>query len=156
MIKWHERLIHCYSLSHSDFESDLRHALRSYLQLVGTQTPLYFNGRPVHVLWRFGAGLCQQHLVLSAGAGDFPAEVHAFYGITLLSRAGIRLGFTFRERPKTLQAWFDRFFTTGLLVLYSEHGLDRLVRGTTYGTYPHELWMSRGDFMKRYSKDKAE
>jgi hypothetical protein len=86
---------------------------------------------------------------------SFPPGVRAIWGLSMLGRAAPRLGFTVRERPHTIHAWFDRFFLLGLLALYNRSGTARLARGTTYSGYPVELWMSRGELERRYGEQAA-
>jgi hypothetical protein len=89
-------------------------------------------------------------LAMWAMKDSLGTQVDAFFGRTMLAVGGPRLGFAVRELPKSLWLWLERFFMIGLLVLYTEAGLDRLTRGTTVLSYPKEVWMSRAQLVRQY------
>jgi hypothetical protein len=78
-------------------------------------------------------------------------QIKALYGSTILSKAASRLGFVVREQPVTLALRMEKFFFKGLLVLYNQEGLVRILRGRTADRYPANAWMSRSEFLRRYS-----
>ena len=110
------------------------------------------DGRALRLLPSFVASF--RALAAWSREPDFPADLRAIYAFTLLGRAGGRLGFTLRERPPTLHTRLDRFFMTGLLALYNPGGTSRLRQGSTYGLFPVEIWMSRGELLRRYGDEK--
>jgi hypothetical protein len=81
---------------------------------------------------------------------EFPPDVKAVYGVTLLSQAARLLGFTVRDRPRTLYEHLNRLFMTGLLVLYAPDGVGRLSRGMTLGTFPRDVFLSRAELLRRF------
>lgn len=90
-------------------------------------------------------------LAASMRYGDFSEDVRAVFGVTVLARAGTRLGFTLYPCRRTLKAFLDRIYRQGLLALYCPQGARRLSIGRTASSWPDELWMSRGELMRRYA-----
>ncbi len=94
------------------------------------------------------ADLASLAALVEAGA----LEVTAIFGRSILAVGGKRLGFTSRDLPITSWLRLERFFMIGLLLIYTESGLNHLTRGRTVWSYPKELWMSREQLLKRYGQ----
>lgn len=80
------------------------------------------------------------------------AQVRAFYGYTMLAAAAERLGFSVRDCEPGISGRLNHVFMTGLLLIYTRDGLTRLNKGRTLNSYPKQVWMSRGQLLRRYGK----
>jgi hypothetical protein len=80
----------------------------------------------------------------------FPGPVKALYGVSVLSRGAVRLGFTVRDRKPRFRNGLDRLFFDGLLVLYTAEGRDRLLLGRTATDQPREVWISAAELIRRH------
>ena len=81
---------------------------------------------------------------------DPAAEIQALHGVTMLAPAAQRLGFFVRELPHGVRARLERFFMTGLLLIYTTDGMTRLGKGRTVRMYPREVWLTRRQMESRY------
>jgi hypothetical protein len=79
-------------------------------------------------------------------------HIVAVCGRTILTTAASRLGFTIANKPVTLRRRLERFFFKGLLLLYNQQGFSRIFQGSTASIYPSDVWLSRAELIKRYSK----
>jgi hypothetical protein len=95
---------------------------------------------------------CRQELAaLARWVQTADAPVKALFGVTMLWWAAKRLGFSVRERHGRLRNALDRIFMAGLLLIYSTDGPNRAARGQTLDRYPHEVWISRDELIRRYA-----
>jgi hypothetical protein len=79
-------------------------------------------------------------------------QIEAFHASTILTTAASRLGFTVREKPITLRRRLERFYFKGLLLLYNQEGLARILHGNTSRSYPGDIWISRRELICRYGR----
>lgn len=80
----------------------------------------------------------------------------ALYGVSILTRAARRLGFEIRPQRVTARGRLERIFFAGLLILYTEQGVDRMSYGRTPVSYPQEAWISRGKLIRLYGNRGSE
>jgi MFS family permease len=104
--------------------------------------------------WRLARMLAEDLQALARWSSrlDRDDAPRAVFGVTVLGRAAPRLGFFVRPRPRGVYTWLEGLFMTGLLALYHPEGTGRLRRGTTYGSAPAEVWMSREELIRRYGR----
>jgi hypothetical protein len=79
-------------------------------------------------------------------------QIEAFHASTILTTAASRLGFTVREKPVTLRQRLERFYFKGLLLLYNQEGLTRILHGNTGRSFPGDIWMSRRELIRLYGR----
>ena len=104
-------------------------------------------------VWHVETALTEDLRALAAAIEreQLPREIRAIFGITVLARAGPRLGFVVRRRQRTVKRFLDRVYLQGLLALYCRQGVERLAHHKTSGGWPEEVWMSRTQLLRRYA-----
>jgi peptidoglycan-N-acetylglucosamine deacetylase len=78
-------------------------------------------------------------------------QIEALYAFTILTKAAERVGFAVRQKPATLRLRLEKFFFKGLLLLYNHEGLARIQHGSTAGTDPADVWLSRRELLRLYN-----
>jgi hypothetical protein len=119
---------------------------------------LHINNRAVTAFMRTGTmwdllrALRADLAAIAAWVAHTPtlADIRALHGESLLGRAAPRLGFIVLPPRKNPYTWLNRFYFSGIIVIYHPHGLARLAQGHTRHTYPQEVWMSRRALRARY------
>lgn len=87
-------------------------------------------------------------------SGSLPGPIKAIYGVTIMGRGAVRVGFTIRPRKRSIVAAFDRLFLDGLMILYTPEGQERMMLGKTVNDQAAEAWMSIGELGRRYGADR--
>jgi hypothetical protein len=78
-------------------------------------------------------------------------RVVAFHGLTVLGRATKRFGFTRTQLRGRLRRRSERLFLTGLVILYSAEGFERLTDPKFQLEDAQEVWISVSEVLRRYS-----
>jgi len=118
---------------------------------------LHCNNRAILELVRGGGNVfaaCREDLKSLSNwieQDAIASQIEALYGSTILTRAADRLGFTVRQKPATMRLRLEKFFFKGLLLLYNQEGLGRIRHGSTAGTVPADIWLSRRELLRLYN-----
>jgi len=118
---------------------------------------LHCNNRAILELVRVGGNpfaACREDLKSLSNwieQDAIASQIEALYGCTILSSAADRLGFTVRQKPPTMGLRLEKFFFKGLLLLYNPEGLARIQHGSTAGTVPADVWLSRRELLRLYN-----
>lgn len=111
------------------------------------------SGRPLE--WRLMEILRSEFKLLAKAcqAGLIPPAVNAFYGVNVMGPATKRLGFTRIPIPQGFNRWWLGFWESLLRKVYYSFQTRKKVTLQKTMNDPFEIWISRGELMRRYLKE---